>query len=212
MSTQERQPLTPLSYADFGHEFIRQAVSAQRLSREIEATLQSSIEGTVQKMPADLIVASYSFKLNNADVTPHLDRLPIIAFFVKLCGTILLDVKVVNVQLKFSLGVEIKIQADVETYAPLTIKLVLSPISDSAIRIDVDPHNIPSDLLDRFRLIAPIVRSELVSQVNERIASAEIQSATTIDVLHLVQNTTLSVGTDGAPSTPAASGEPAFSE
>ena len=43
-----------ISYAEFGHNFIRYVVTAERLRGEIETVLKALIEGSVRKFPADL--------------------------------------------------------------------------------------------------------------------------------------------------------------
>lgn len=174
-----------ISYADFGHNFIRYVVTAERLRGEIETVLKALIEGSVKKLPADLLVASYVFQLKDVEVLPITHKLPDVSFALLLSGDLKLDVKVFNLKLKFTLGVEIKLHLDVRTYAPLTLKLILHPITDSSIRTEVDGHGLPSEVLEHLRIVGPIVRDEIVSEVNARIASPEMVAATEIDVLHL---------------------------
>ena len=174
-----------ISYADFGHNFIRYVVTADRLRGEIETVLKALIEGSVRKFPADLLVASYVFQLQDVDVLPITNRLPDVSFALLLNGDLRLEVKLINLRLKFTLKVEIRLNLDVHTYAPLTVKLILHPISDSQIRTEVDGHGLPSEVLENLRIVGPIVRDEIVREVNARIASPELIAATEIDVLHL---------------------------
>lgn len=174
-----------ISYADFGHNFIRYVVTADRLRGEIETVLKALIEGSVKKFPADLLVASYVFQLADVDVHPITNKLPEVSFVLLLNGDLKLEVKLLNLRLKFTLGVEIKLHLDVHTYAPLTLKLILHPVEDSDIRTEVDGHGLPSEVLEHLRIVGPIVRDEIVREVNTRIASPELMAATEIDVLHL---------------------------
>lgn len=174
-----------ISYADFGHNFIRYVVTAERLRGEIETVLKALIEGSVKKFPADLLVASYVFQLEDVDVHPITNKLPDVSFVLLLNGDLKLEVKLINLRLKFTLDVEIKLHLDVRTYAPLTLKLILHPVQDSDIRTEVDAHGLPSEVLDSLRIVGPIVRDEIVREVNDRIASPELIAATEIDVLHL---------------------------
>ena len=174
-----------ISYAEFGHNFIRYVVTAERLRGEIETVLKALIEGSVKKFPADLLVASYVFQLQDVDVLPIANKLPDVSFALLLNGDLKLEVKLINLRLKFTLKVEIRLHLDVHTYAPLKLKLILHPVKDSQIRTEVDGHGLPSEVLENLRIVGPIVRDEIVREVNARIASPELVAATEIDVLEL---------------------------
>lgn len=175
----------PISYAEFGHNFVRYVVTAERLRGEIETVLKAMIEGSVSKFPADLLVASYVFQLQDVDVLPITNKLPDVSFVMLIEGDLKLEVKVINLRLKFTLKVEIRLNIDVRTYAPLNLKLILHPVKDSQIRTEVDGHGLPSEVLEHLRIVGPIVREEIVREVNARIASPELVAATNIDVLQL---------------------------
>lgn len=180
-----------ITYAEFGHNFIRYVVTAERLRGEIETVLKAMIEGSVKKFPANLLVASYVFQLRDVEVHPIVNKLPDVSFVLVLIGDLKLDVKLINLRLKFSLEVEIKLHLDVRTYAPLTVKLILHPVEDHDIRTDIDGHGLPSEVLESLRIVGPIVREQIVREVNERIASPELLAATEIDVLHLAATAVL---------------------
>jgi hypothetical protein len=81
---------------------------------------------------------------------------------------------------------------DVETYAPVTLRLVPHPVSGHSISIDLVGENLPSDVLDRLKLVKPIVRDQIVKEVNARINDPSIQTAANIDVLALVSQVKMS--------------------
>lgn len=183
----------PISYAEFGEHFIRDVVTAQRLQSEIQALLNASIEGAVHKLPADLLKARYCVNLHRVEVTQ--DRTPagLSSFRVGLQGTLDLSIKVVSIPLKFSVKLTIAIDMTAYTYAPCLIRLLPSPVPPQGVVIDVDPHGIPEDLLDKLNIIQPAVHEEIVSEVNRRIGSPEIIAATTIDVAALARSASLSL-------------------
>jgi hypothetical protein len=181
----------PISYAEFGHNFVRYVVTAERLRGEIETVLKAMIEGSVSKFPADLLVASYVFQLQDVDVLPITNKLPDVSFVMLIEGDLKLEVKLINLRLKFTLKVEIRLNIDVRTYAPLNLKLILHPVKDSQIRTEVDGHGLPSEVLEHLRIVGPIVREEIVREVNARIASPELVAATNIDVLQLAASAQL---------------------
>jgi hypothetical protein len=172
-----------ISYAEFGHNFIRYVVTAERIRSEIESTLKAMIEGSVKKFPADLLVASYSFQLRDVDVTPILSRLPQVSFLMELAGDMQLEVKFVNLRFKFSLDVKIRLHLDVFTCAPLTIRIVVNEARSQDVTTNIDGHDLPSGVLEQLQIVGPIVRDEIVREVNARISSPELVAATNIDVL-----------------------------
>lgn len=190
-----------ISYAEFGHNFIRYLVTAERLRGEIEEVLKALIEGSVKKFPADLLVASYVFQLQDVDVHPLMNRLPEVSFVMVLTGELKLDVRLLNLRFKFTLNVEIRLNLDVHTYAPLILKLLLAPVTHANIRTEIDSHGLPAEVLEQLRIVGPIVRDEIVREVNERLASPELVAATEIDVLALAASAQL-------PSLAAATAQP----
>ena len=198
---QDKEPGQPITYAEFGHNFVRYVVTAERLRGEIETVLKAMIEGSVRKFPADLLVASYIFQLQDVDVQPIVNKLPDVSFVMLLAGDLGLEVKLLNLKLKFTLKVEIRLHIDVRTYAPLNLKLILHPVKDSQIGTEVDGHGLPSEVLENLRIVGPIVRDEIVREVNARIASPELVADTNIDVLQLAASAQL-------PSVAATNDEP----
>lgn len=184
--------LQAISYADFGHNFIQQVVTARRLGSEIEALLESTIAGSMRKLPADMMVISYVFKLVDITVDPLLSHVPKIAFILSVRGDLQLDVELFGIDLKFALAVTIQLQIDVETYAPVMLRLVPHPISGHSIRIDLVGENLPSEVLDKLKLVKPIVRDQIVKEVNARIKDPTLQAAANIDVLALVAQVKMS--------------------
>ncbi len=189
LSMTQRQAI---SYAEFGHNFIQQVVTARRLGSEIEALLERTIAGSMRKLPADMTVISYVFKLDDISVDPLLSHLPKIAFILSVRGDLQLDVELFGIDLKFALAVNIQVQIDVETYAPVILKLVPHPVSGHSIRIDLVGENLPSDVLDKLNLVKPIVRDQIVKEVNARINDPAMQAAANIDVLALVAQVKMS--------------------
>ena len=175
-----------ISYAEFGHSFIQQVVTARRIGSEIESVLTSTIEGSIRRLPADLIVISYVFKLRDITVDPELSRLPEISFTLSVLGDIRIDAEIFGVDLNFVLDVVIPVRIDVETYAPVTLKLVPHPVTARDIRIDLEGTNMTSEVLESLRLVQPIVRDQIQREVNARLEDPRIREVTTIDVLALV--------------------------
>lgn len=176
----------PISYSEFGHNFIQQVVTAHRIGSEIQAALQSTIAGSIRKLPADLMVVDYLFQLDDIVVEPQIESLPQISFVLKVLGNIKLDVNIFNLRLKFSMAVTINVLIDVETYAPVVLKLVAHKVRARDIEIDLNSGTLPSEVLEKLLLVEPIVRDQIVKEVNARIDDPNILAMATIDVLSLV--------------------------
>ena len=186
-----------INYAEFGHNFIHHVVTARRIGHEIQSALDSTIAGTMRKLPADLMVVDYLFQLDDITVDPLMDLLPNISFVLKVLGDVKLDVTILNLHLKFTMDVTISVRIDVETYAPVVLKLVPHRVRGRDIRIDINSENLPSNVLDTLMLVEPIVRDQIVKEVNARIEDPAIQEISTIDVLSLVNQ--LKPGVEEAP-------------
>lgn len=182
----------PISYAEFGHNFITQVVTARRLGSEIQALLDSTVAGSVRKLPADMMVVSYVFQLRDITVDPMLGELPHISFVLSVLGDVRLDVDLFGMPLKFSLAVKIRVRIDVETFAPVVLGLTAHPVTGSSISIDLVGENLGSDVLDKLMIVQPVVRDQIVKEVNARIADLKARGLTRIDVLSLVENVSLS--------------------
>ncbi len=176
----------PISYSEFGHNFIQQVVTARRIGSEIQAALESTIAGSIRKLPADLIVVDYVFNLDDISVDPMLERLPHISFVLKVLGDIKLDVNIFNLSLKFTMDVTISVRIDVETYAPVMLRLIPHKVRGRDIRIDLNGENLPGEVLENLMVVEPIVRDQIVKEVNARIDDPKIQALASIDVLALV--------------------------
>lgn len=191
--------LKPISYAEFGHNFIRQVVNAGRLSQEIEGLLQETIDGSLKRMPADLIVGSYSFRVRDVQVEPRLELLPKVGFRLELFGDMLLELRILNIRADVDIDVLINVDLDVETYEPLLLKLVPRPVVPEQVRLRLDGRNLPGGLLQRAQLLESLVREQIVRQVNKRIGSPSLEKAATIDVLKMAQSSRVSGKTPEAP-------------
>lgn len=184
--------MTPLSYAEFGEQFIRRAVTAERIQLELTGLLSEPIEGSVSKLPAEMLVGDYTFTLKSVQVTAVSERQPEVGFRMRINGSLALKVKILGMSLRFTLDVHIRLSQKVKTYAPVIVKLETSEIMRDDVSIDVDSHGVPEGLLDKLNIIEPAVKDQMVDEVNVRINSGAIAAACTIDVLRLAENMSLS--------------------
>lgn len=176
-----------ISYAEFGHNFIHQVVTARRIGTEIEAALESTMAGSIRKLPAELFVVSYVFELKDIRVDPDLEKLPEISFLLAIQGNLKLDVEIFGLSLRYALDVTITVNIDVETYEPVLLRMVPHLVTSKNVSIVLVGENPPSEVLDKMKLVHPVVRDQIVKEVNTRIQDEAIQSLCTIDVLAVVE-------------------------
>lgn len=176
-----------ISYAEFGHNFIHQVVTARRIGTEIEAALESTMAGSIRKLPAELFVVSYVFELKDIRVDPDLKKLPEISFLLAIQGNLKLDVEIFGLSLRYALDVTITVNIDVETYEPVLLRMVPHLVTSKNVSIVLVGENPPSEVLDKMKLVHPVVRDQIVKEVNARIQDEAIQSLCTIDVLAVVE-------------------------
>ena len=180
-----------LSYGDFGQKFVHMLVTPARIERELRALLAEPLQGRVSRLPAELITARYTFNLQDVSITTRPELLPQLALRQRITGSIRLKVNVLTLSFGFTLRVVINLEQIVRTYEPLLLKLETHLLDDDSIELGVDPHDIPSDILDRLNLIEGAVREEIVDEVNKRIASGPISQALSIDLKRIAEEARL---------------------
>lgn len=85
--------------------------------------------------------------------------------------------------------VEIRVDVDVQTFAPLIIRLLPHRVTGKSIRVNAampsELRALPTALLDRLNPLVLAVRESIVREVNAQLARPELQALATIDVLKL---------------------------
>jgi hypothetical protein len=181
-----------ISYQTFGEHFIRYLVTVPRLKGEVEEALKATIEGSADALPNDLLVASYRFAPNEMSIEQHVGEGAEVGFTLHVGGLLTLRVKVMGVPVSLPMEVDIRIEIDVRTFAPLTIRLEPQKLRNRNVRVTTqmpkELRALPTRLLDRVNPLAIAVGDNIVRQVNRRLEDPKLAEATTIDVLALAGN------------------------
>lgn len=180
-----------LSYEQFGHQFIHSLVTPERIARELKALLAEPIKGVMSRLPAELLTARYTFYLQDVEVVTRPECLPRLGLRQRISGTLALSVNLLGLSLRFTLQLSIHLEQEVRTRAPLTLKIETRTLDLASVELAVDPHGLPSELLDRLNLIEGAVRAEVVDEVNKRLASGPIAEATNIDLGRIAEEARL---------------------
>ena len=191
-----------VSYQSFGENFIRYLVTVPRLQKEIEGFLDATIEGSTEALPNDLLVGSYQFKPNDLHILRREASESEHGFALAITGVLTLTLTVMGMPVKAPMDVKIKLQVDVRTFYPLTIKLEPRKVRarDVAVNLQMprELRRLPSRLIDRFNPMILAIRDNIARQVNRQLDRQELRESATIDILALANN---ALGESGDPDT-----------
>lgn len=181
----------PISYQTFGEHFIRYLVTVPRLRAEIEDTLRATVEGSTAALPKDLLVADYQFQPEALDIVHRDLGGTEVGFTLSLHGRLDLTLRLMGVTVRAPMAVEINVDVDVRTYAPLMIRLEPQRVSSRNIlvrpELSKDPRGSPAQWLGRINPLAAAVREGIVREVNAQLRRPELIRLATIDVLALAE-------------------------
>lgn len=176
-----------ISYQSFGENFIRYLVTVPRLRGEIEDALRQTVEGSTAALPKDLLVADYQFQPDDLHIGHR--ELPggEVGFVLELSGRLDLTLRLVGMPMKAPMNVVIRVDIDVHTLQPLTIRLVPLPARGANVTVNLlmprELRALPTQLLDRINPLVLAVREGIVREVNAQLARKDLAEMATIDVL-----------------------------
>lgn len=182
---------TPISYQTFGENFIRHLVTVPRLRDELEGAIKDTVEGSIDALPNEMLVASYRFAPKDMDVERQVSDTAEVAFALLVGGRLTLQLKAMGLTARLPMDVRLSVDIDVRTLAPLTIKLEPRRLTHSNVRVTTEMprelQRLPTQILDRINPLAIAVAENVVGQVNRRLAQPDIVEAAEIDVLALAE-------------------------
>lgn len=188
---EEPEPGTPISYQTFGENFIRYLVTVPRLRDEVEAAVQGTVEGSIDALPNELLVASYQFAPKEMDVEREVSDTAEVAFALLVGGRLTLQLKAVGISVRLPMEIQLRVDIDVRTLAPLTIKIEPQRLTHRNVQVTTEMprelKRLPTHLLDRINPLAIAVADNVVSQANRRLSHPDIAEVAEIDVLTLAE-------------------------
>jgi hypothetical protein len=188
---QAPQPGERISYQSFGENFIRYLVTVPRLRGEIEDALRRTVDGSVRALPKDLLVADYQFQPDALHIGHRDLEDGEVCFALELSGRFDLTLRLVGMPVKAPMQVEIRVDVDVHTLYPLTIRLLPHRVRSSNIRVQLlmprELRALPTQLLDRINPLVLAVREGVVREVNAQLRREDLAEMATIDVLALAE-------------------------
>lgn len=183
---------TPISYQTFGENFIRHLVTVPRLREELEGAIQATVEGSIDALPNELLVASYRFAPKKMEIDRQVSDTAEIAFALLVDGRLTLKLKAMGIGVGLPMDVKIRVNIDVRTLAPLTIKLEPRRLSHRNVQVTTEmPRELrmlPTQMLDRINPLVIAVADNIVREANRRINHPDLVKAAEIDVLALAES------------------------
>lgn len=184
-------PGSRISYQRFGENFIRYLVTVPRLRGQIEGALKETVEGSTAALPKDLLVADYQFQPKDLHIGHRDLDGGEVGFTLELSGRLELTVRVMSVPVRAPMKVDIRIDVDVETLYPLTIRLRPQAVSGRNIAVKLmmpkELRALPTQLLDRINPLVFAVRESIVREVNTQLRRTDLAELASIDVLKLAE-------------------------
>ncbi len=181
-----------ISYQTFGENFIRYLVTVPRLRSEIEGALKETVEGSTAALPKDLLVADYQFQPRDLQIEHREPEGGEVGFTLQLSGLLALSLRLMGMTVRTPMDVDIRVDVDVQTFAPLMIRLLPQPVTHRSIRVNAvmrpELRALPSALLDRINPLVLTVRESIVREVNGQLQRPELLALGTIDVLKLAES------------------------
>jgi hypothetical protein len=176
-----------MSYEQFGVNFIRHAVTAERIRASITGLAGKDIvSGPSPAGPGGIASAKSVGRIGEVRVTPQPDDL--VSFLAVLPIDLDLDIRLGPVSNVYKGLVEVPLSLTVHVTQPLTIQIEIKPVTPSDVQVDMRPANAGADLLKRVGDIDSEVRSEVARIVNEKMNTEEARASRIIDVAALIED------------------------
>lgn len=176
-----------MSYEQFGVNFIRHAVTAERIRASISDLAGRDItSGPNPAGPGGIASAKAVGRIGEVRVTPVPNDL--VTFRAVLPIDLDLEIRLGPVSNHYRGLVEVPLSLTVHVTQPLTIRIEIKPITGSDVQVDMRPANAGADLLKRVGDIDSEVRAEVAWMVNEKMDTDQARASRIIDVAALVED------------------------
>jgi hypothetical protein len=173
-----------MSYAEFGREFINQAVTPQRIRDVIRGIAGAAVKvGPIQAGPGGVALASAVGKIGDAVVTTTGDE-PL-SYVVELPVDLALDVTVAGTKHHFDIDAVVRIAFTVVLAPPLSICIVPESPTYQDVTVDVHPKGLQAKMIGRVGDIERELRKHIARYLRERITT-EVSDFSTVDLVPLM--------------------------
>ena len=170
-----------ISYEQFGVNFVRHAVTADRIAASITETSGSTIEeGPTPVGPGGIATARSTGRIGTVRVAPRPGDL--LGFDAVLPIELDLEIKVGPISNRYRGLVEVPLKMTVHVVQPLTLVIEIAPVVPAEVRVDLRSTNLGADVLQQMGNVDAEVQAQVARTVNEKMNTPEAKAARVIDV------------------------------
>jgi hypothetical protein len=178
--------LDHISYEQFGVNFVRHAVTAERIRASLVEQSGDNVDvGPTPAGPGGIATATSTGRIGDIRVTPEPGDL--MRFKAVIPIELELEVKLGPVANRYKGLVEVPLSLTVRTAQPLNIVIEISQINGSDVRVDLRSMSAGADMLQKVGNIDAEVKAQVARTVNERMDTEKARAARVIDVAALVE-------------------------
>ena len=178
-----------IAFDQFGHNFVREVVTADRVAATIASVVGESIEvGPIAAGPADAAKATLRGKLAAVDVEPHgadADSLKFSAL-VRLECTLAVKAPILDKRYRGTLTIPLLLH--VRTASPVRLVIDVEPPEAADIGVKLDAKDRSGRLIQVLGNIDGEVRTRAAAEVARRVEAPEARRHREIDVLAMVDD------------------------
>ena len=177
-----------ISFEEFGRNFIREVVTADRIASTIASVVGERIEvGPMAAGPADAARGSLRGQLAGVDVSPVSDAGADPMRFsavVRLDCTLAVKAPAINKRYRGQLSIPLLLE--VHTAAPLRLVIDVEPPEPADVGVELEAKDRSGRLIQLFGNIDGEVRERAAAEVARRAEAPEARRHREIDVLAMV--------------------------
>ena len=176
------------SYEEFGRNFMREVVTAERIASTIASVVGERIEvGPIAAGPADAARASLRAKLAGVDVSPVGSGEPLrFSALVRLDCTLAVKAPVIEKRYRGTLTIPLLL--DVHTSSPVCLVIDVEPPSAADIGVELSAKDRSGRLIQVLGNIDGEVRTRAAAEVARRVEAPEARRHREIDILAMVDD------------------------
>ena len=178
-----------ISFDQFGRNFMREVVTADRVAATIATVVGERIEmEPMAAGPRDAATATLRAKLADVDVSPASIQDDALRFTAVVRLDCTLAVKATVINKRFRGALTIPLVLDVHTASPLRLVIDVEPPAPADIGVELESHDRSGRLIQVLGNIDGEVRTRAAAEVARRVEAPEARRHREIDVLAMVDD------------------------
>jgi hypothetical protein len=177
--------VTPISYEQFGVNFVTMAVTDERLAAALAAVAGEVISvGPMAVGPANAATVDAEGRIGEPAITRH-EGTPL-AFTAVLPVDLSLDVKVAGVNHHYDARLSVPLELTVMTDEPINLVIDVGRVSSRDIDVRLKADGMRAKVLSRLGNVEDEIKRQVARFVRERVDSPAGERARRIEILPMI--------------------------